>query len=154
MFFDFVDSFSREVWKKKLYFRLSLFFFFTTLVFFFLWLFSPSPMTPEDAGRLYLCQRLNYTPSTVERAFSSPFEYRLFGDVVKEREVRWVRENEIYSLFVPLSVKREGKDVLVAEGVRVLFTPTRGVIKEERKRYYLRIVEGKFLLSEKGGKKE
>lgn len=151
MFFDFLDDFSREVWRKKLYFRLSLFLGFTSLVFFFLWLTSPAPMTLEDAGRLYLCQRLNYTPSTVERAFSSPFEYRLYGDIIKEREVRWVRENNVYSLFVPFSVKRENRNSLVAEGVRVFFTPSRGVIKEELERYYLKFVNGKFVLSERGG---
>jgi len=153
MFYDFVDDLSREIWKKKLYFRLSLFLGFTSLVFLFLWLTSPAPMTLEDAGKLYLCQRLNYTPSTVERAFSSPFEYRLYGDIIKEREVKWVRENNIYSLFVPFNVKRENRNNLVAEGVRVLFTPSRGVIKEEPERYYLRFVNGKFVLSEKGGEK-
>lgn len=151
MFSDFVDELSREIWKKKLYFRLSLFLGFTTLVFFFMWLFSPSPMTLEDAGKLYLCQRFNYTPSTVERAFSSPFEYRIYGDIVKKREIKWARENEIYSLFVPLNVKREKGNTLVANGIRVLFTPSRGVVKEGLETYYLRLVRGKFLLSEKGG---
>ena len=150
MFYDYVDIISREIWKKKIWFRTSMFFIFTTLLFMFLWFTSPPPKTYEDLVRQYIQTRLNWTPYEIEKAFSSPLEYRIFGDVFREQYIEWARKNNIYSCFVLESVTRlPQRTEWEVRGIRILFTD-KGIVKEAREKYLVKLVGDKFLLSETG----
>jgi len=148
MWFDFLDEYSKEVWKKKIYFRLTIFFAFLSLVFAFLWLVSPYPKTKKDLVYEYITRRLNFSPDTIDHALSSPYEYKVYGNPFEEEYKKWVKQNKIYSLFIPLEIKQIDRNTFKVYGKRILFSEN-GIHKEENRTFTVKEVRrGKFLVSE------
>lgn len=139
--------------KVKLLFGVLLGFslFFIIVVFPLLWIFkAPIPKTDIDLVKEYVYYRLNFTPSTVKGAYfnSLQYIYPLYDETVKD-EILFIKNNSIYQMFIVSEVVKEVRNPLYkVYGTLVRFKckSTCEKLKEGKVKFFVKNVEGKFLL--------
>jgi len=110
-----------------------------------------SALAPGSKYLLFAIYKFNYTPEDYEKTF---LKWELLSPLIdKEKLIKQVKENRLYSYFRPKTVKRvrDEEGVWVVCGRRVIFTDSPQFQKLKEGRFCVRIknVEGKFFVEKK-----